>query len=64
MRRCSDVVGDGFNCLGIDDHCRHCVLASVSTVGTTTILVFFIINRSEKINESETERDISTISEG
>jgi hypothetical protein len=26
--------------------------------------VFFIINRSEKINESETERDISTISEG
>jgi hypothetical protein len=25
--------------------------------------VFFIINRSEKINESETERDISTISD-
>jgi hypothetical protein len=26
--------------------------------------VFFIINRSKKRNESETERDISTISEG
>jgi hypothetical protein len=40
------------------------VLASVSTVGTATVLVFFIINRSEKINKSETERNISTISEG
>jgi hypothetical protein len=32
------------------------VMASVSTVGTATVLVFFIINRSEKINESEIER--------
>jgi hypothetical protein len=40
------------------------ILASVSTVGTATVLVFFIINRSEKINVSEIERDISTIFEG
>jgi hypothetical protein len=36
----------------------------MTTVGTAVVLVFFIINRSEKRNESEIERDISTISEG
>jgi hypothetical protein len=40
------------------------ILASLTTIGMATVLVFFIINRSEKRNESETERDISTISEG
>ena len=38
-------------------------VASMTTVGTAAVLVFFIINGSEKRNESETERDISNISE-
>jgi hypothetical protein len=40
------------------------IWASMTTVGTAAVLVFFIINRSEKRNESEIERDILTISEG
>jgi hypothetical protein len=40
------------------------ILASMTYVGTAAVLVFFIINRSEKRNKSETERDILTIFEG